>query len=145
MIYLLCVLGGLFLGAVLTALVAELYLDGIERGRELEQSKNRAQMLLDDILEEMNRLCAELERMEKVPRHEKCRCFSQARPISNADIIRAMTDEELADFITKQRFCTVNEIADKLGIDVSIAFLIGCKNTLYWLKQEAERSEEDEE
>lgn len=46
MINLLCVLGGLFLGVVLTALVAagrydEVYLDGIERGRELEQNKNR--------------------------------------------------------------------------------------------------------
>jgi|GEM_PF-5445217 hypothetical protein len=55
--YLLAALGGLFLGVILTALVAagrydEVYLDGIERGRELEQSKNRAQMLLDDILEE---------------------------------------------------------------------------------------------
>lgn len=55
--YLLSALGGLFLGVILTALVAagrydEVYLDGIERGRELEQSKNRAQMLLDDILEE---------------------------------------------------------------------------------------------
>lgn len=55
--YLLCALGGLFVGVMLTALVAagrydEVYLEGIERGRELEQSKNRAQMLLDDILEE---------------------------------------------------------------------------------------------
>ena len=55
--YLLAALGGLFLGVILTALVAagrydEVYLEGIERGRELEQSKNRAQMLLDDILEE---------------------------------------------------------------------------------------------
>lgn len=57
MSYLLCALGGLILGVMLTSLVAagrydEVYLDGIERGRELEQSKNRAQMLLDDILEE---------------------------------------------------------------------------------------------
>ena len=57
MSYLLCALGGLILGVMLTSLVAagrydEVYLDGIQRGRELEQSKNRAQMLLDDILEE---------------------------------------------------------------------------------------------
>ena len=64
------------------------------------------------------------------------------RPMTNADRIRAMTDEELADFITRQRFASVNAVADKLGIDVSSMFLIGCKNMLNWLKQEAERSEE---
>lgn len=59
---------------------------------------------------------------------------------TNADCIRAMTDEELADFITKQRFCTVDVIADKLGIDLSpsILFLTGCKNMLDWLKQEVD-------
>lgn len=61
---------------------------------------------------------------------------------TNADCIRAMTDEELADFITRQRFASVNAVADKLGIDVSSMFLIGCKNMHNWLKQEAERSEE---
>lgn len=61
---------------------------------------------------------------------------------TNADRIRAMTDEELADFITRQRFSSVNAVADKLGIDVSPMFLIGCKNTLNWLKQDAERNEE---
>lgn len=65
---------------------------------------------------------------------------------TNADCIRAMTDEELADFITKQRFCTVDVIADKLGIDLSPStlFLTGCKNMLDWLKQDAERSEDGE-
>lgn len=94
----------------------------------------------------MDRICAELERMTKVPRKEKCRCFSPARHITNADRVRAMTDEELADFITKQRFCTVDVIADKLGIDLSPStlFLTGCKNMLDWLKKEAERSDDGE-
>lgn len=56
---------------------------------------------------------------------------------TNADRIRAMTDEELADFITRQRFYAINPIADKFGIDVSSIFLIGRKNMLDWLKQEA--------
>ena len=56
---------------------------------------------------------------------------------TNADRIRAMTDEELADFIAMQRFCAVNQIADKLGIDVTTAFIVGRKNVLEWLKQEA--------
>lgn len=93
----------------------------------------------------MDRLCAELERMEKVPRHEKCRCFRPLKPITNADKIRQMSDEELADFITNQRFSSLNQVADKFGIDFSPMFLIACKNMLDWLKQEAERSEEDEE
>ena len=65
-----------------------------------------------------------------------------SRAVTNADRIRTMTDEELADFITRQRFSSVNPVADKLGIDVSSMFLIGRKNTLNWLKQEAERNEE---
>lgn len=77
-------------------------------------------------------------------RHEKCLYLSQSRHISNADIIRAMTDEELADFLAKQRFCTVNAIADKFGFDVTLAFLTGRKNMLDWLKQEVERNEDGE-
>lgn len=57
---------------------------------------------------------------------------------SNGDKIRQMTDEELADFIARQRFSAVNPIADKLGIDVTTAFIIGRKNVLDWLKREVE-------
>lgn len=57
---------------------------------------------------------------------------------TNADCIRAKSDEELAEFIARQRFCAVNPIADKLGIDVTTAFIVGRKNVLDWLKQEAE-------
>lgn len=70
------------------------------------------------------------------------RRYSQSRPIRNADIIRAMTDEELADFIAKQRLCTLNAIADIYGIDLTPALFSVCKkNMLDWLKQEAKRSE----
>lgn len=61
---------------------------------------------------------------------------------TNADKIRQMPDEELADFITKQRFSAVNVIADEFGIDATPMFLIGRKNMLNWLKQEADRSED---
>lgn len=57
---------------------------------------------------------------------------------TNGDAIRQMSDEELADFIARQRFSVVNPIADKLGIDVTAAFIIGRKNALDWLKQELE-------
>ena len=60
------------------------------------------------------------------------------RKQSNADKIRQMSDEGLADFIARQRFSVVNPIADKLGIDVTAAFIVGRKNALDWLKQEAE-------
>lgn len=62
-------------------------------------------------------------------------CFE---PMTNADKIRQLTDEELADFIARQRFSGVNPIADKLGIDVTTAFIVGRKNALDWLKQEVE-------
>lgn len=60
------------------------------------------------------------------------------RKRTNADKIRQLTDEELADFITRQRFSAVNPIADKLGIDVTTAFIVGRKNVLEWLKQEVQ-------
>lgn len=47
----------------------------------------------------MTRLCDELARINKVPKHENCRCFTPTKPQTNADRIRAMTDEELADWI----------------------------------------------
>ena len=56
--------------------------------------------------------------------------------MTNADKIRAMTDEELAYFIAEQRFCTVNPIADEFRIDVTFQF-VNCKNNMLdWLKQE---------
>lgn len=57
---------------------------------------------------------------------------------NHANDIRQMSDEELADFIARQRFSVVNPIADKLGIDVTTAFIVGRKNVLDWLRQEAE-------
>lgn len=56
--------------------------------------------------------------------------------MTNADKIRAMMDEELAYFIAQQRFCTINPIADELGLDVTFQFIICKNNALDWLKQE---------
>ena len=56
--------------------------------------------------------------------------------MTNADRIRAMTDEELADFIARQQFAVVNSIADRFGIDVTLQFIAGRKNMLGWLKKE---------
>lgn len=61
---------------------------------------------------------------------------------TNADRIRAMTDEELADFMTRQRFSVVNLIADRLGINVTSQFLEGRKNSLDWLKQEVDNDKQ---
>ena len=56
--------------------------------------------------------------------------------LTNADIIRSMTDEEMAEFIAQQRFCAINPIADKFGIDTTVAFIKCKENVLGWLKQE---------
>lgn len=63
--------------------------------------------------------------------------FQWAKSPTRAERIRAMTDEELADFIARQRFSAVNQIADKLGIDVTKEFIVCRKNALDWLRQEA--------
>ena len=62
--------------------------------------------------------------------------LDHVKPMTNADRIRSMTDEELAFFIAKQRFAAVNPMADKFEIDVTLAFIEGCKNALYWLTEE---------
>jgi len=49
--------------------------------------------------------------------------------ITNADNIREMTDEGLADFI-------VSRIADKLNIDTTLSFIETREKILSWLKQE---------
>lgn len=91
----------------------------------------------------MNRLCSELERMEKVPRHEKCRCFIPERPITNADRIRAMTDEELASFISVMSWCRECKAKSIDPAHPCMGLYEGCKgNWLDWLKHEVERSEE---
>ena len=62
----------------------------------------------------------------------------ERKTITNADHIRSMSDEELAEFIARQRFSTINPIADKLGIDVTLQFIEGRKNALDWLKHEVD-------
>lgn len=57
--------------------------------------------------------------------------------MTNADKIRSMSDDELAHFIAKQRFSAESRIVDKLGISVTVALIVGQKNALNWLKQEA--------
>ena len=57
---------------------------------------------------------------------------------SRADKIRDMSDEELADFIARQRFSVVNPIADKYGIDLTPEFIVCRKIVLDLLKQEVE-------
>lgn len=60
------------------------------------------------------------------------------KPLTNADRIRAMTDEELAEFIAQQRYCTINPIADKFGVDTTQMFIKTQEIMLKWLKGEGE-------
>jgi len=56
---------------------------------------------------------------------------------SNADRIRAMSDEDLAEFVAQQRFCALSPIADKLGIDIT-QMSVKCRDIMLdWLRQEA--------
>ena len=48
----------------------------------------------------MNRLCDELERMGKVPKHENCRCYSPTKPITNHEWLIRKTPEELAEWLS---------------------------------------------
>ena len=66
-----------------------------------------------------------------------CLSFKPAK-ITNADRIRAMSDEELSEFVAQQRFCTLSPIADKLGIDITQMGVKCRDNMLDWLRQEAE-------
>ena len=67
-----------------------------------------------------------------------CEFIRKLKPITNADRIRAMGDEELAEFVAQQRFCTLGPIADKLGIDIT-QMLVKCRDIMLdWLRHEAE-------
>lgn len=56
--------------------------------------------------------------------------------MTNADKIRAMTDEELAELIAWKQFSAANQIAGTLGINFTTSFNICQKYLLDWLKQE---------
>ena len=59
------------------------------------------------------------------------------RTVTKADLIRAMSDEELAEFVAQQRFCAISPMADELGIDITQMFVKCRDNMLDWLRQEA--------
>lgn len=60
---------------------------------------------------------------------------------TNADRIRAMTDEELADFLAEQQLDLVETIYDLFKMPVP-DYLAGVKDdALDWLRQEAEEGE----
>ena len=63
--------------------------------------------------------------------------FQIRKPKIHADLIRAMTNEELAEFVAQQRFCAISPMADKLGIDITQMFVKCRDNMLVWLRQEA--------
>lgn len=81
--------------------------------------------------------CYAQKNAPRVDWNDVCKSW-KSEHITNADRLRQMTDEGLADFIAMQRFSVVNPIADTLGIDVTMAFIAGRKNALNWLKQETE-------
>ena len=63
---------------------------------------------------------------------------TKTKLLTNADRIRAMSDEELAEFIATQRYAVINPIADKLNIDTASEFAECKKVMLDFLKQEVD-------
>ena len=84
----------------------------------------------------MKRVCDELERMGKVPKHENCRCYSPEKLTTNADRIRAMTVEELAKFMALNTDCYYCRAKDNDRC-ASLATTPCGDIWLDWLKQEA--------
>jgi hypothetical protein len=83
----------------------------------------------------MKRVCNELERMGKVPKHENCRCYSQTKPVTNADRIRAMTDEELAVWMSARDIDLDPKCPPTGPLCVNYNDCASC--WLAWLKEEA--------
>lgn len=87
----------------------------------------------------LKRVCDELERMGKVPKHEKCRCYAPTKPITNADRIRSMTDEELAEWLERIRVSCANDYCTRncpLG-EVCYSLAKAPKRMIDYLKEEA--------
>ena len=89
----------------------------------------------------MKRVCDELERMGKVPKHEKCRCYTPTKSITNADRVRSLTDEELAELLTDVAKKSADKLCESLKtVEVDLGncnFHILYEAHLDWLKQEA--------
>ena len=76
--------------------------------------------------------CDEINDSPDMDIERECRCFA---PASNADIIRRMSDEELAKFIATPCQCEVRPKRDgfrECGNDLCLQYL------LKWLRQPAE-------
>lgn len=66
--------------------------------------------------------------------------FGLGDPKTNADRIRAMTDEELADMFAQFEFSIAKEVCAIFGVDITIIehdFGASAKEELEWLKQPA--------
>ena len=79
-----------------------------------------------------------------------CCMFSQQvtecqdfRPMTNADRIRAMSDDELSSWIADIAMCNNCRAKNTDTANPCKGLYVGCKgNWLDWMKQEVERSEE---
>ena len=67
-------------------------------------------------------------------------CPYRTEPVTNADKIRAMSDEELAVWLTSIRLDTINEMCKKFDVEIEMP-IPTAENTAdvcEWLKQPAE-------
>lgn len=64
----------------------------------------------------------------------------KAKPQTNADLIRAMSDEELAVWVTSIRLDTINEMCEKFDVEIEMPAptVENTADVCEWLKQPAE-------
>lgn len=69
---------------------------------------------------------------------DECKDYSNKNVITNADHIRTMTDEELAEYILKREIGIVDRLSQLQPFTFKFDAKQGKKDLLNWLKQEAD-------
>ena len=64
--------------------------------------------------------------------------FQNSKPITNADLIRTMSDEELAEFLLNRDLDVVEKASKSVGFTYKVDRERCLVNVIDWLKQEAE-------
>ena len=77
--------------------------------------------------------CDEINDSPDMDIERECRCFA---PASNADIIRRMSDEELAEFLAEEQYRIASVVFQACGIGLEKQVIYARR--LDWLRQTAE-------
>ena len=77
--------------------------------------------------------CDEINDSPDMDIERECRCFA---PASNADVIRRMSDEELAEFLAEEQYRIANVVFQACGIGLEKQVIYARR--LDWLRQTVE-------